>query len=72
MVHHHCSAYVLLLPVLAPVLLTYAVVATVAGLLFFVVSRPVPALRRRFPLRKIAKQFKLLVFIGIWGPGGCK
>jgi hypothetical protein len=71
MAHHHHGAYALLLPVLVPLLLVYVVLSSVAGVLFFLISRPVPSLRKRFPLRKIARQFTLLLFIGMWGPGAC-
>ena len=71
MAHHHHGAYALLLPVLVPLLLVYVALSSVAGVLFFLISRPVPSLRKRFPLRKIARQFTLLLFIGMWGPGAC-
>ena len=71
MARHHHGAYALLLPILVPLLLAYVVLSSVAGVLFFLISRPVPSLRKRFPLRKIARQFTLLLFIGMWGPGVC-
>ncbi len=58
-----------LLPLVLPLLLVYAAVAAVAVAVVYVATRPVPSLRRRLTLGRLARKPLLLLFIGPWAPG---